>query len=277
MNAGYGEARAHVLAGAQTADGPEDFATAFYDHGLGEFEVGDFVVDEGKRQQFFRQLRERRREDWVTYIYCNNEGEVERLQELLAEEEYKNIVFAIGSIARGFTFPAGKLAVLSDAELFGRYRNTRARRLAMRRMREQANRTHIDFSELNEGDYVVHLEHGIGKFLGLRTFATDGKEEEVLMLEFEGDSRLYVPLEQSFLVSRYVGVGKRSPALSSLGDARWAKAKKNAEQAIFSYAAQLLSVHAQRETSTGFAFPPDSKWVGEFEHSFFSTRRPRIN
>jgi transcription-repair coupling factor (superfamily II helicase) len=274
VNAGYGEARVHILAAAQTADGPEDFSSAFFDHGLGEFEVGDFVVDEGRRQQFFRQLQEWRSDDWSTYIFCNNEGEVERLRELIPEEEHDHVVFAIGAIARGFTFPAGKLAVLSDAELFGRYRNTRARRLAMRRMREQANRTQIDFSELNEGDYVVHLEHGIGKFLGLRQFATDGKEEEVLDLEFEEGARLYVPLEQSFLVSRYVGVGKKSPRLSSLGDARWAKAKKNAEQAIFSYAAQLLTIHAQRETTQGFAFPQDGKWIGEFEASFLYKETP---
>ena len=274
VNAGFSDARVHILAGAQTAEGPENFSSAFFDHGLGEFEVGDFVVDEGRRQQFFRQLREWRSEDWCTYIFCNNEGEVERLRELVPEEEHDHVIFAIGAIARGFTFPAGKLAVLSDAELFGRYRNTRARRLAMRRMREQANRTHIDFSELNEGDYVVHLEHGIGKFLGLRKFPTDGKEEEVLTLEFDEGARLYVPLEQSFLVSRYVGVGKRAPKLSSLGDARWAKAKKSAEQAIFSYAAQLLSIHAQRETTQGFAFPQDSKWVSEFEASFLYKETP---
>jgi transcription-repair coupling factor (superfamily II helicase) len=219
-------------------------------------------------------LEEWRSQDWHTYIFCNNEGEIERLRELVPEEEQQHVQFAVGAIGHGFTFPAGKLAVLSDAELFGRYRNTRARRLAMRRMREQASRAHIDFSELNEDDYVVHLEHGIGKFLGLRQFAMDGKEEEVLTLEFEGGARLYVPLEQSFLVSRYVGVGKRAPGLSSLGDARWAKAKKNAEQAIYSYAAQLLTIHAERETSHGFAFPPDSKWVGEFEASFLYKETP---
>ena len=108
VNAGYGEARVHILAAAQTADGPEDFSAAFFDHGLGEFEVGDFVVDEGRRQQFFRQLREWRAQDWRTYIFCNNEGEVERLRELVPEEEHEHVTFAIGAIARGFTFPGGK-------------------------------------------------------------------------------------------------------------------------------------------------------------------------
>jgi transcription-repair coupling factor (superfamily II helicase) len=274
VDAGMGDALVHILSGAQTADVAEDFSAAFFDHELGEFEVGDFVVDEGRRRQFFRQLEEWRGQGWRTYIFCNNEGEIERLAELIPEEEHGAVTFAIGAVAHGFTFPAGKIAVLSDAELFGRYRNTRARRLVMRRMREQANRTHIDFSELNEGDYVVHLEHGIGKFLGLQQFATDDKEEEVLVLEFDAGARLYVPLEQSFLVSRYVGVGKKNPALSALGDARWAKAKKNAEQAIYSYAAQLLSIHASRETSMGFAFPPDSKWVHEFEASFLYKETP---
>ncbi len=274
INANYPEALVQVLAGARTGDAPEDFSTAFFDHGLGEFEAGDFVVDEGKRRLFFGQLEEWRRQDWRTYIFCNNEGEVERLRELIPEEEQGHVIFAIGAIAHGFAFPAGKLAVLTDSELFGRYRNTRARRLAMRRMREQANRTQIDFSELNEDDYVVHLEHGIGRYLGLSQFAMEDKEEEVIMLEFEGGARLYVPLEQSFLVSRYVGVGKRAPQLSSLGDARWARAKKNAEQAIYSYAAQLLTIHAERETSKGFAFPEDSKWVSEFEASFLYKETP---
>jgi transcription-repair coupling factor (superfamily II helicase) len=274
VDAGFTGARVNILSGAATDEGPEDYSCAFFDHGLGEFEAGDLVVDEGRRMQLFRQLNEWQSQGWHVHIFCNNEGEVERLQELLPEEERGHLSFAIGSIAHGFTFPAGKLAILSDAELFGRYRNSRTRRLAMRRIREQANRAHIDFSELNEGDYVVHLEHGIGKFLGLRQLAADGQEEEVLTLEFDGDARLYVPLEQSFLVSRYVGVGKKAPALSALGDIRWAKAKKNAEQAIYSYAAQLLEVHARRETSLGFAFPPDSKWVSEFEASFLYKETP---
>ena len=143
----------------------------------------------------------------------------------------------------------------------------------MRRMREQANRSHLDFSELNEGDYVVHLEHGIGKFLGLRKFETDGREEEVLTLEFATGAALCAAraiLPRLPLCRR----GKESSLAFLLGDARWAKAKKNAEDAIFSYAAQLLTIHAQRETTHGFAFPRDSKWVTEFEASFLYKETP---
>ncbi len=252
----------------------EDFSAAFFDHGLGEFDAGDFVIEESKRERFFNQLREWRADGWSTFIYCNNEGEIERLRDLIPQEELDGVTLAIGLVSRGFTFPAAKIALLSDAELFGRYRNTRARRLSLRRAREQANRAQIDFSELNEGDLVVHLEHGIGKFNGLQSFTTGEKSEEVIVLEFAEGAKLYVPLEQSFLVSRYVGVGKRSPPLSALGDGRWAKAKKSAEQAVFDYAAKLLTLHAERETSVGFAFPPDNKWQREFERSFLFKETP---
>jgi transcription-repair coupling factor (superfamily II helicase) len=274
-NAGFPAARVHIFEGSETAGAEEDFSAAFHEHGLGVFEAGDFVIEESKRERFFEQLREWRGQEWGVFIYCNNEGEIERLRDLIPPAECGHVVFTTGVLSRGFTFPAAKVAVLTDAELFGRYRNTRARRLSLKRSRELANRSQIDFSELNEGDLVVHLEHGIGKYLGLQSFpVAEGKSDEVLALEFAGGAKLFVPLEQSFLISRYVGVGKRSPALSELGDARWARAKKSAERAVFDYAAKLLAVHAERETSKGFAFAEDNKWQQEFERSFLYKETP---
>jgi transcription-repair coupling factor (superfamily II helicase) len=249
----------------------EDYSTAFFDHGLGEFAAGDFVVDEIKRERFFAQLREWREQGWAVYVFCNNEGETERLHDLLPPVEADALNFVIGTLQRGFVFPAGKVAALSDAELFGRYRNTRARRLALRKSRESAQRSQIDFNELIEGELVVHLEHGIARFLELKRLPNG---EDVLVLEFAEGARLYVPLEQSYLVARYVGIGKRNPPLSKLGDAAWANAKKKAEKAVFDYAAKLLEVHAQRETQVGYAFPPDNKWGAEFEASFLYKETP---
>src|SRR3954462_918186 len=192
-----------------------------------------------------------------------------------------------GTLPRGFVFPDGKLVVLSGAELFGRY-TTHGRRRLQRAEKLARHRTQIDFSELNEGDLVVHLEHGIGRFLGLiKLPAVEGRapaspaslelrpsdqaavlEKEALALEFANDSRLYVPLEQAYLVSRYVGVGKKSPPLSSLADAKWARAKKNASASIFDYAGKMLALQAERQTNPGYAFSADTKWQAEFEHSF---------
>jgi transcription-repair coupling factor (superfamily II helicase) len=274
---GYDSAQIRVLEHSEGVDEREDFETAFFDHGLGEFDAGDFVVDEVKRERFFRQLREWRESGWGVSVFCNNEGEVERLRDLLPAVEADALTFVLGTLTRGFTYPAAKVAVLSDAELFGRYRNNRARRLAIKRVREQSARAQIDFSELSEDDLVVHLEHGIGRYEGMKTIPRgegDGAPEEVLVIAFANDARLYVPLDQSFLIAKYVGVGKRNPPLSVLGDGKWAKAKKSAEKAVFDYASRLLEVHASRETARGFAFPPDNKWVHEFESSFLYKETP---
>jgi transcription-repair coupling factor (superfamily II helicase) len=131
-----------------------------------------------------------------------------------------------GTLARGFCFPAANLVVLAAAELFGRA-PTHGRRRLQRATKFGTHRAQIDFSELNEGELVVHLEHGIGRFLGLQRMG--GPETgEVLAIEFAEEAKLFVPLEQAFMVSRYVGIGKKSPPLSSLADAKWTRAKKNA-------------------------------------------------
>ena len=264
-------ASAVVPSAASTSGGAFDYSLAFFDNGLGEFEAGDFVVDEARRERFFAQLTEWRTQGWSTFVFCNNEGEIERLHDLIPAVEADALHFSEGTLGRGFTFPAGRVAVLSDSELFGRYRNTRARRIALKRSREIVSRTQIDFSELIEDELVVHLEHGIARFEELRQLANG---EDVLVLEFAEGAKLYVPLEQSYLVARYVGIGKRHPPLSKLGDAAWGSAKKKAEKAAFDYAGKLLETHAARETQKGFSFPPDSKWGREFEASFLYKETP---
>ncbi len=130
----------------------------------------------------------------------------------------------------------------------------------------------------------MHLEHGVGRFLGLQKIGrarppgaatTDVsvrpyqyEEQEVLALEFADEAKLYVPLEQAYLVSRYVGAGKKSPRLSSLGDGKWTRVKTKAAAAIFDYAGKMLEIQAERQTHSGHAFAPDTKWQTEFEHSF---------
>src|SRR5436309_6870318 len=94
------------------------------------------------------------------------------------------------------------------------------------------------------------------------------QHQEVLALEFADDAKLYVPLEQAYLVSRYVGAGKKSPPLSSLGDGKWARAKIKAAASIFDYADKMLAVQAERQMRPGYGFAPDTKWQAEFERSF---------
>jgi transcription-repair coupling factor (superfamily II helicase) len=246
---------------------PEDFQGSFDSCDIGDFAVGDFMLVEAKRAQFAARLRDWRAAEFQIVIYFQTEGEIERFREIMGDA-IAGIELVEGTLPRGFVFPDGKLVVLSGAELFGRY-TTHGRRRLQRAEQLSRNRAQIDFSELNEGDLVVHLEHGVGRFLQLtRVPSPAGEMQEALALEFANDARLYVPLEQAYLVSRYVGVGKKSPPLSSLADAKWARAKRNATASIFDYAGKMLAVQAERETQLGYAFGPDTKWQREFEHSF---------
>ncbi len=264
--------------------GPEDFSGAFQDCDIGEFAAGDLVLAEAKRAQFVEHLKEWRTNNASIVIYFQTEGEIERFREIMAGA-LDGLDFVEGTLARGFCFPAANLVVLSAAELFGRFAVHARRHLR----RAERHRAQIDFSELNEGDLVVHLEHGIGKFLGLQkipvgqtprlpdgaslasgalTLQQQTQPQEVLVLEFADEARLYVPLEQAYLVSRYVGAGKRSPPLSSLGDGKWARAKIKAAASIFDYAGKMLAIQAERQMHAGNSFAPDTKWQAEFERSF---------
>lgn len=265
--------------------GPEDFSGAFQDCEIGEFGAGDLVLAEAKRAQFVERLEEWRANEARIAIYFQTEGEIERFREIMAGT-VEGVDFIEGTLARGFCFPATNLVVLSAAELFGRFAVHPRRLLRLRRA--ERHRTQIDFSELGEGDFVVHLEHGIGRFLELTKLpVSEGRapaspaslelrppvtksplEQEVLVLEFADEAKLYVPLEQAYLVSRYVGAGKKSPQLSSLGDGKWARAKIKAAASIFDYAGKMLAIQAERQMQPGYAFTPDTKWQAEFERSF---------
>jgi transcription-repair coupling factor (superfamily II helicase) len=265
-----GEPDVSITSGARAGQGIEDYRTAFFETGFQGFEAGDFLIEETKRERALEQVRNWIREGWRLFAICHNEGEVERLRDVLSDNEVDvdRIQFLIGSLTHGFLFPCAKLAVLCDAEIFGRYQSPSARRLALRRSRLRGARAPIDFSEIAEGDLVVHLEHGIGRYCDIRKFEQNGTIQEVAVLEFANQARLYVPFEQAFFISRYVGVGKRLPPLSTLGDGRWSRAKKAAETAVFDYAAKLLSIQAQRNSLSAFAYPGDTKWQNEFETSF---------
>ena len=267
--------------------GPEDFSGAFQDCEIGEFGAGDLVLAEAKRAQFIERLKEWRANNSRITIYFQTEGEIERFREIMAGA-IEGIDFIEGTLTRGFCFPAANLVVLSAAELFGRFAIHPRRLLRLRRA--ERHRAQIDFSELAEDDLVVHLEHGVGRFLGLMKVGRarppgapqapsadrlpqlrdpyQEEEQEVLAVEFADEAKLYVPLEQAYLVSRYVGAGKKSPPLSSLGDGKWVRAKIKAAASIFDYAGKMLAIQAERQMRPGYAFAPDTKWQAEFERSF---------
>ncbi|MFM8231577.1 MAG: DEAD/DEAH box helicase, partial [Chthoniobacterales bacterium] len=123
-------------------------------------------------------------------------------------------------------------------------------------------------------ELVVHLDYGIARFRGLQVLAGQEEAGEVLVLEFARESKLYVPLDQGWKVSRYVGIGRKNPALSELGDGRWQRARTKAEKSVLAYAEKLLRIQAEREMEPGLAFPADNTWQREFEESFAFEETP---
>ncbi len=276
---------------------PEDDLT-FFAHDFLHAARGDFILQENRRELFLDHLRDWLAEKWEVAIFCNNEGERKRLEEILTQAQVpvERITFVLQPLLRGFVWPAGKLVVLSDAEIFGRYQTMRALRKQERLISLRSQHQALDFTEIADGDYVVHLHHGIALYKGVTTLpmdsskvavdlrATVGQAEEdtvarrstatpetgteVLVLEFAEQSKLYVPVEQAYLVTKYIGVGKRHPPLDTMGGSRWERAKITAQKAVMDYAAQLLSVQAERDALPGHAYPPDTAWQREFEEAF---------
>ena len=265
LDAMIGNPAVSILEGAQCCDGEEDFSLAVYPSPLGVFEAGDFILDEIRREQFFQQLNTWRREEWTVAMVFANQGEQDRFEELSGKDLDRDlgIMPLRGELMAGFTLPFARIAVLSSSELFGRYRTAAAkRRSILDRTRHITSAGSID--EMSHGDLVVHYEYGIARFRGI----VQNDDCEEMLLEYRDGAMLGVPLEQAHLVGKYVGLGGRTPELNKLGSAAWKSARKAAEKSILDYAAKLLRVQAERNHEPGYAHPPDTRWMWEFERSF---------
>jgi transcription-repair coupling factor (superfamily II helicase) len=258
-----------ITEGTSTAE--ENFTLAAYSSPLGTFDAGDFVLDELRRETFFKQLNEWQREAWDIGIVFSTQGELERFTELSGKDLERDLGLTpvIGELISSFILPVTKLAVLSSSELFGRYRTPgAARRSSVEKARVIRARATLD--DIEPGDLVVHYEYGIGKFKGI----AQEEEGEELQIEYKDGSILSVPLEQAHLLGKYIGVGGKTPELNKLGNATWQKNRKSAEKSILDYAARLLRIQAEREHDQGHAHPPDTRWMFEFEQSFHYTETP---
>ena len=248
-------------------------------------------IGETQRRKFFHQLHRWLRNSYQVWIICGTRSELQRFDELWFEYGYAKHdkepqpILTLGHISRGFLIESVNLVIITDTEIFGRHRSQRPRRLKSPHAIAARSALEIDFTDLTLGDYVVHLQHGIGRYLGLKILQTKNRttksgakqiaeEHECLAIEFgsrdpeEEPPKLYVPVSEAHLVSKYVGTGKVKPPLSILGGKRWSKAKADAEKAVADLAADLLKIQASRESQPGHAYGEDTPWQREFEGAF---------
>ncbi len=194
-------------------------------------------------------------------IFCDNEGQRTRLHELLVEEGLA-VRLSLGVIGAGFILDEAGLAVLTDHEFFGRPR----RHARVRRFRSGFGLKEL--RSMKPGAFVVHVDHGIGRYLGLSRLEVNGHQTDVAQLEYQGGDKLYVPVDQLGLIQRYSSEEGRAPSLSRLGGAAWGKTKDKAKKAIQEIAGELVRTYALRKAHPGHAFGPDTPWQRELEGSF---------
>ncbi len=208
-------------------------------------------------------------------LCCHNEGERERLSELLSETEAElhlaeRTALCVGRIRSGFRLTDHRLTVISDNELFSR---TPSRRVHMRRRSADA-RAIDSFLDLREGDLVVHLTQGIARYRGMELMQSDGEQEEHLLLEFRSGVMVYVPASLIHLVQKYIGPAKSTPQLSKFGGAAWEKKKDKVASAVSDMAADMLRLQAERTSKPGLQCGPDTHLQEEFELAFPFTETP---
>ena len=255
-----------------TGGGEETSAKSFaVSHGFTGEPIREAGLAEARRRRMGSEVRAWLARGWRVVMTGVNEGEAARLEEWMAEcdvppEEIQKIEFVLTGLSRGFACPERKWVIITGAELLGRTESYRGHRRTLGRSADRWKRPVFDPGELKLGDYAVHLQHGVALYEGLGD--KPGGKGQCLLLKYADGARLYVPVEESYLVSRYVGVGRKRPMLDMLGGGRWERAKAKAEKAVEDFAATLLRTAAEREALPGNAFPPDHEWQGKFESEF---------
>ena len=240
--------------------------------GLKPYEVKSRSVDtfRGRLDEVISEIKNWQKDNHWIFLACNNKGEKKRLKEVLEENGVnpkKGISIIIAAFKSGFILPELRLSLLTDQEIFNRYEKKLVQRF-------NSGAPVTDLFELNEGDYVVHVTHGIGRYLGLEHMKVEAEESDYLSIEYRDGARLYVPVQGLDLVQKYIGMQAARPSLSRLGGKGWSKTQERTRKAIKDMAADLLKLQAQRQVFKGHAFLKDTEWQREFEEAFIYDETP---
>ena len=213
-------------------------------------------------------------------VACHQQPQAERLRDLLAPyglpcaiseagfdaevatPQSRFITLLVGDISRGFRLPDARLILIAEEELFGK----RVKRRGVSEVRKK--QILASLAELKPGDYMVHIDHGIGLYRGLQHISVGGMAGDFLQLEYAGSDKLFLPVDRLGLVQRYIGPEGSQPALDKLGGVSWEKSKGKARKNIEELAGELLEIYAKRQLCEGFSFSPPDEMYREFEASF---------
>ncbi|GAA5417884.1 transcription-repair-coupling factor [Paraliobacillus ryukyuensis] len=214
--------------------------------------------------------------DYSVIVLTPNPERAEKVQSILQDYEMESQIvdndtalplkqtsIMISDLAGGFELPLHKLAILTEKELFKKVTKK------PKRKQKISNAERIkSYQELKVGDYVVHLNHGIGRFIGIETLAVNQAHKDFMLIQYSGDDKLFVPIDQIDLVQKYVGSEGKEPKLYKLGGSEWKKVKRKVQSTVEDIADDLIKLYAEREASKGHAFSEDTFMQREFEDTF---------
>ncbi len=239
--------------------------------------VKDFAIElkqknfPAKTQSKQDEIKDRRpkTEDRTLFV-LQSHGLAERLREILRDYEVSipETSLLIGDLSGGFEIPALQLIVHTEADIFGETNQVQSPKSKVQSPKSKTSAFISDFRDLKAGDFVVHVDHGIGRFEGLQTIETGGATREFMLLFYADNAKLFVPVERLDLVSRFSSGEAAQPTLDRLGGLGWLKTKAKAKRAMRDMADELLRLYAERKLVEGFAFSGDTPWQIEFEDAF---------
>ncbi len=256
------------------------------------FDTVSFETIKPSLEHYLTQMRRRVQDGYTTVIVCDNDGQAQRMDEMLRENEIgglpylpengrvgeaslpvnddmtRDVIITVGLLHAGYIMAEAGIYLVTDREIFGRYK----RRHVYRKIYKGA--PIADAREIRKGDYVVHLDHGIGRFEGIRTQHVDGKTTDFLELIYSGDDKLLVPVEKISYVQKFSAGDAAPPTLDKLGSKKWVQRRTKSQEDIEKLAEELLGLHARRAMARGHAYGTDSAFQREFESSFLYQETP---
>ncbi len=219
----------------------------------------------GRMDLFREELTRLSGEGYEISVVCSTEERMKNIRDFMIRSEMDRTVhveLSTGSIPSGMYFIADRQAVFSDGDIFRSVKKKRKRR------HTSGERKMAVFADFNEGDYVVHENHGIGRFTGIKPMMMDGKRRDYICISYAGSDMLYVPVEHMNLVQPYIGSGGDAPRVNRLSTPEWSRTKEKARLAIERMAEDIVRLSAQRRLKQGHSFNIDSSWQRQFDEMF---------
>ncbi|MGL4606066.1 MAG: transcription-repair coupling factor [Eubacteriaceae bacterium] len=224
--------------------------------------IGDISI-------FIKYIRNALNKKLIINLRCKNEEGIKRLKDILAQENIHQLTteplpgiqLSLGELTKGFELPSENFLCINQKEILRE--NLREKKRGRKKGKKLDS-----FTQLNQGDYVVHDTHGIGIYRGIEQLKIDATIKDLMVIEYANDARFLCPVDQMDAIQVYVGTGEKKPRINQLGTNDWSRSKKRVKAAVEDMADELIALYAKRKSLVGYAFGPDSSWQKEFEDDF---------